>query len=369
MSQVFEVFGYPIDDTTEEAKQNRLAASCPFMARACDGGGNRFSSKIDLSKTPELQLLYPERADVHAGICSIQTEIGASPWVVCPRRLLVLGRDRDGDRARQKESQRFVLSLLGYPAGTRLGVWSEVKFKYQEVVGDIEKSFDYTFDYVVVPLGSASVPELAEALGIRARTLMVRLVTSGYTIAVRDGVHFVDDWPIGTPSILEIMTSSTSGGNKRTRTGIAHAFEDAMLGKSHRAPGINYRQVWARMVSQLIVKSEIALHWGGKAVWLVQDVLVDYIRESTALNISAFLSDHLSEVNMLSFSYGDAYRTPSGVIELSRPTLYAGPITPIGAPPAGPSFSDMIRAPLTPSTKMLALRLLQRKPSNEVTAP
>lgn len=336
------------------------------MARDCDGGGNRFSSRIDLASSAGLRALYPGRTNVHAGICSIQTEKDTSPWIVCPRRLLVLGRDKGGDRVRQKESEHFVLSLMGYPPGTRLGVWSEVKFKYQAVVGETRKSFDYTFDYVVVPLGKASLSSLAATLDRDAHRLHLALAKAGYTFSQRGGETFVEDWPVGTPSIIEIMTSSTSGGNKKKRTGIAHAFEDAMLGKSHKAPGINYRQVWARMVSQLIVKSEIALHWGGKAVWLVQDLLVDYIRASTALDISAFLSDHLSEVNMLSFSYGDAYKSPAGVIELSRPTLYAGPMTPVGGGGPGKSFSDMIRAPLTPSRAMLDIRLLQRKASNEV---
>jgi len=44
------------------------------------------------------------------------------------------------------------------------------------------------------------------------------------------------------------------------------AFEDAVLGKPHQGPGINYRQVWARMVSQLVVKSEVGLAWGGKTI-------------------------------------------------------------------------------------------------------
>ena len=77
-----------------------------------------------------------------------------------------------------------------------------------------------------------------------------------------------------------------------------------MLGKEHKAPGINYRQVWARMVSQLIVKSEVGLHWGGKTIWLVQDVLVNYICSSTALDIKRFLAEHTGEVNMLSFRFG-----------------------------------------------------------------
>ncbi len=231
-------------------------------------------------------------------------------------------------------------------------------------------SFDYTFDYIVAPIGSVEVSAVASALKLKAASLASLLLKAGYTIANRNGIAFVEDWPVGAPSILEIMTSSTSGGNKKRRSGISHAFEDALLRKSHRSPGINYRQVWARMVSQLIVKSEIALEWGGKAVWLVQDVLVEYIRASTALDMSKFMSAHPSEVNMLSFSYGEAFNEFNGVIELSKPTLYAGPMTApgnINAP--SPSFSDMIRAPSRPSAVMLHRRLLRRSAANHVIAP
>ncbi len=46
MPKLFEIFGYPIDDHSEEAEQNRRAARCPFMNRDCDGGGNRYLSQI-----------------------------------------------------------------------------------------------------------------------------------------------------------------------------------------------------------------------------------------------------------------------------------------------------------------------------------
>lgn len=166
------------------------------------------------------------------------------------------------------------------------------------------------------------------------------------------------------------MTSSTSGGNKNVRTTIPMAFEDAILGKSHNASGINYRQVWARMVSQLIVKSEIALSWDGKTIWVVQDLLVDYICASTALNVRQFLSENTSEVNMLSFSYGTAFEITRGVVELSNPQLFADIMTsaPAKSSQPMPSFQDIIRAPICPPLARLIVALARRKPINKVIA-
>ena len=138
------------------------------------------------------------------------------------------------------------------------------KLKFHDDVDGRRKGFDYTFDYIVMPMGRITQQDAATAANETWAILRRRLERNGYTIAQRDGGLYVEDFPLSTPSIIEIMTSSTSGGNKRNRTTISAAFEDAMLGQDHKAPGINYRQVWARMVSQLIVKSEVSVHWGGK---------------------------------------------------------------------------------------------------------
>ena len=98
--------------------------------------------------------------------------------------------------------------------------------------------------------------------------LQKNLRDSGHTFAQRNGEIYIEDFPVGNPVIVEVMTSSTSGGNKKKRSCIPQAFEDCMLGKSHLAPSINYRQVWARMASQLIVKSQAAMAWNGKTIWV-----------------------------------------------------------------------------------------------------
>ncbi len=334
------------------------------MNGQCDGGGNRYSSQIALGSDHPLRTHFLGVDDVPAGVCSIQTTPDTSPWIVCPRRLLALGREDPGVRKWQSYAEEKTLGFLSYPPKSRLGVWTEVKLKYEEA----GKSFDYTFDYIVAPIGSTPVKSMSLQLGQSVQAVAKSLAIAGYSLAVRDGEDFVEDFPIGPPSLVEIMTSSTSGGNKKKRTTIAMAFEDSMLEKSHEAPGINYRQVWARMVSQLIVKSEVALAWGGKTIWVVQDNLVDYICKSTALDVRKFLSEKSDEVNMLSFSYGDINGKKEGIIDLVNSALYAGPMT-TGTRSNKPSFQDMIRTPLTPSKDRLFSLLIRQRPKNIVFAP
>jgi hypothetical protein len=278
MPKIFELFGFPTEVQTKEAIECRKAAKCPFMGGECDGGGNRYASQIDLNANPTLKKFFKNRQHVASGVCSIQLKEGESPWVVCPRRLLVLGRAKAVNRANQSDTESQILKLLNYPIGTKLGVWSEVKLMIGEISDEGEKSFHYTFDYVVVPIGKTAETE---------------------------------------------------------------------------------------MVSQLIVKSEVAMSWGGKALWLIQDNLADYITASTALDLKKFVSQNLSEVNLLSFSYGDKQPNLGGIIELKLSNLFSGQIS-ANEKDAKPSFSDMIRTPLLPPVKSLIVRLAEKKPINQI---
>lgn len=365
MPKIFELFGFPIGLETKEAIECRKKARCPFMGCECDGGGNRYASHIDLSTNLELKNYFENIEFVPSGVCSIQLNKNESPWIVCPRRLLVLGREKAIGRANQKDTENHVLKLMNYPTGTKLGVWSEVKLMMEEISDEGEKSFHYTFDYVIIPIGKISETEVINLFGGNWISWRKVLERTGYSISRYENLDYIEDFPIGIPHIIEIMTSSTSGGNKSNRTTIPHSFEDAILRRPHNAPNINKRQVWARMVSQLIVKSEVAISWGGKALWLIQDNLANYITNSTALDLRMFVSDHLSEVNLLSFSYADKLPNKDGIIELSISNVFSGPISANGKD-AKPSFSDMIRTPILPPIKKLILRLTEKKPVNQI---
>lgn len=375
MPRIFELFGYHIDDKSAEAESVRRAAKCPFMDSVCDGGGNRHMSAIRLKSKPDLQRYFRNAEQVQSGVCSLQMHEDENPWIVCPRRLLTLWRGNSGECKHQDRAEKLLFGYAGFPSGTRLGVWQEVKLKYHEMVGAEDvvggeraafKSFDYTFDYIVAPLAPASQTEIEGITGIPWGRLRPKIEAAGYTLAKKGSQDFVEDFPKGPPTIVEIMTCSTSGGNKDKRTTIPMAFEDAILGKEHTAPGINYRQVWARMVSQLIVKSEVGIGWGGKTFWILQDALVRYISESTNLNIREFLAEKTSEVNMLCLSYGEGHRGKKGIMELKDGILFAGPISTHGGVRRAASFEDMIHTPLRPEYKRLAGLLLSSKMANRI---
>lgn len=363
MSQIFELFGYPVDDQSPEAVKTRKDAQCPFMGADCDGGGNRYLSDVNLEQNAELAAFFEGHHSVPSGVCSLQLRPDTPSWIVCPRRLFFLAKSGTGQRVNQRFSEQLLLKYAGYASGTRLGVWSELRVTYRS----IKKSFQYTFDYILMPIASLDQSQIEEQTGVDWAATRRLVEASGYAMARRNGLDYVDNFPDGYPVIVEVMTSSTSGGNKTKRTTIPMAFTDAILGKPHRGPGINYRQVWGRMVSQLIVKSEVGLAWGGKTIWVLQDTLVNYISSSTALDIRHFFADNTGEVNILSFSYADDYRNPDGLIELKQGELFAGPISSGNA--KEPSFQDMIRAPVAPPKSVLLQSLLKRAPAGTIIVP
>lgn len=325
-------------------------------------------SEILLRDHPELQPYFPEMKRVPSGICSIQLSSGTSPWIICPRRLLYMGNNASW-KTLPGAAQKQLLSICSFPVNSRIGVWSEVKVRY---IGgspaEENASFDYTFDYVLCQLNRKSLKSASKLTGTRESELKRSLASAGHTLALVDGEQTAEDFPAGKPFIIEVMTSSTSGGNKKRRSCIPQAFEDCMLGKSHTAPGINYRQVWARMASQMIVKSQAAIAWGGSAIWVLQDLLADYISSSTALDLKYFIAKNLSEVNILSFSYADKYKSPeaSKTVELSGSSLYAGPIRPYSDELLiHPSFQDIVLASVCPPKSVL-LATLCRKPMADI---
>lgn len=363
MVQIYEIFGYRIDDDSKSATEHRNEAKCPFMGCECDGGGNRYLSHINLKEHTDLQKLYPKRDFIPSGICSLQLRADETPWIVCPRRLLVLGKQNIGERNYQNLTENFLFKHCNYSSGQKIGVWPEVKLK----ISSKEKKFDYTFDYIIAPIGRIHSQEMEKILNSKWSKIQNTLQCAGYSICLIDREYYVNDFPLGKPTIIEIMTSSTSGGNKSKRTTIPMAFEDAMLNKKHNGPGINYRQVWARMVSQLVVKSEVALSWDGKAFWILQDKLVEYISRTTALNIKNFLSELPSEVNILSYSYADMNKIRNeGILQLGSEKLYSGPISSSNAKKTKPSFQDMIRAPLKPKIDKLFFLLSKRRYANYI---
>ncbi|NER39282.1 MAG: hypothetical protein F6J93_35925 [Oscillatoria sp. SIO1A7] len=219
MSKIFELFGYPVNDQSPEAIASRKNAQCPFMGADCDGGGNRYLSNVNLKQNAELAAFFQGRSSVPSGVCSLQLQAKAPPWIVCPRRLFFLAKSAAGQRLQTRFTERILLNHSGYPSGTTIGIWPELRIDYKKN----NKSFRYTFDYILMPTASLTQNQVEEVTGSDWKTTRRLLEASGYSMARRNGTDYVDNFPNGYPVIVEVMTSSTSGGNKTKRTTIPMA--------------------------------------------------------------------------------------------------------------------------------------------------
>ncbi|MDR1468024.1 MAG: hypothetical protein LBT00_01880 [Spirochaetaceae bacterium] len=363
MSKIFELYGYRLDCWNETAENNLKRVWCPFIDGECDGGGNRYLSAINVKSNANLSAKIKGKDIIQAGVCSLQIHENEQPWIVCPRRLLSL---KNGNLSAYQACVRKKLSEYSELEKTKTyKAWSEVKIKTEISTGDNEmKSFNYTFDYVIAATERKKIADIASSLSCSPKMVKKTAEENGYTVVYRDAEYWIDDFPADPFIIIEVMTSSTSGGNKKKRTQIAMACEDAILnGMGHNAPGINYRQVWARMVSQLIVKSQVALAWNGRTIWLVQDVLADYISKSTALVLPEYLSEKLDEVNILSVRYGDAVNDKTTeLIELKEARLFSGPISSSSAGEKTKGFIDIVKIGVPPPKAQIWKTLLHKKP-------
>ncbi|MYJ75235.1 MAG: hypothetical protein F4089_09105, partial [Gammaproteobacteria bacterium] len=275
MPIVHELFGTQL--THSGRRGQLLKARCPHMDGAlCNGGGNRDMARWGATEQPlapffDTSVGKTSGGFIPCGVCSVKT---ARAWAICPHRLLTL---RNGGKPSGQQTAVFgkVLELGGFETGDSVRVWAEVSMR------DQKQNLNYRFDYVL-----------------------------------RSG-----DRP---PIVVEIMTASTSGGNRKERTDIRNAFCDAVLfavgniPEQRQSPGVNIRQVWARMASQLVVKSQIVNQWGGHTIWVVQDTLTQYIGNNTGIRLDELKSADwsLDEVNVLACSMDQ----PDNL------TLYAGPV-------------------------------------------
>ena len=285
MATISEFFGHKVEQNPAEApgeavanRQRYLASQCPFINDVCDVSSNRsdlaffnlLHNSVSDRDREEFALHYGE-ARIPSGVCSLsvkrQNEAVPRPWIVCPRRLL----DLKIGAARLPPELRALIPL---PDGTPIHVWWEVKFRDRNPGG--LDFFEYTFDYLLMPYE-------ADAAGNFIRY-------------------------VGPPFNIEIMTSSTRGG------GLTEHMTDILLGRPQRrlTGGMvkspytpNYRQVFGRMTSQIFAKSEILEVWGGRSFWLVQDVLVDYIKQTTAFRPENFRDSEAGNLFLMVYTMED----------------------------------------------------------------
>ena len=303
MAHVAELYGHP--QGSINSRRNLESAMCPFMQQVCNGGGNRDMAEVPFASDPGLRARFNRtvlsRGKASCAICSVQS--GQEVHIICPHRLFYVN-------GKGTEQHQPILKLIcdkaGYHIGDRIAYWTEVTVSKRDSQG---RSFNYRLDYV-----------FRKAL---------------------QGNRY------GPPIIVEVMTCSTSGGDRNKGTDIATAFRKAVLSTTAspiESPGVNIRQVWARMASQLIVKSQAALEWNGRAFWVIQDTLAAYITKNTGLELERLRTDIPNDVNIIVGSGNPVI----------KPSFYAGPIGPNSS---YPTFSDILKAPFLPNLNDFVARL------------
>ncbi|MCG5058634.1 MAG: hypothetical protein KA714_11700 [Limnoraphis sp. WC205] len=310
MPKIFELFGFPVNVRTDEVEEIRRSRKCPFMEAICDGGGNRYQTKIKLTeKEPLTRYFNSGISEVIPGVCSIQTE--EDIWVVCPRRLFAAKSDSleipQINFALQSHEYNLLVSA-GLPRGVNIGIWSEVVLNHQ--VNDAQ--INYHFDYIAAPLVETSLQQfldssndLVDSTDEDLKNLVRLAKENGY---YPRGQRKFADVSIPLPDlsnlfIFEIMTASTSGSNTGSQTDIRSAFRNAILTSDHKSPGINKRQVWGRMVTQLFAKTALAYQWGGKSIWIIQDSLLRNIELTTRLKTDSLSDNYQRNISLIVMDY------------------------------------------------------------------
>lgn len=244
MARVGELLGKSINEISNSTF-NDEDWLCPFSCNKCDGGGNREQTSFNPNDHPSIENRFENGMDrVVPALCSIITREGK--WVICPRRLFSppRGEIQVSDLPNHISGILYRLGIAREGV-SKIGIWSEVKLRYQSG----GSRFDYSFDYVAHQLDTDGNPRI--------------------------------DSP---PFILEVMTASTSGSSTAKGTDITSVFIKSLQGIGGATPNINKRQVWGRMGTQLFAKSAVAEAWGGTTTWIVQDLLINELSTATALD-------------------------------------------------------------------------------------
>lgn len=293
----------------------QLTARCEFRNQICDGGGNRDMMRIP-ARDETIGLLFSNKVGklsggfLPCGVCTVLHQKQDKLWAICPHRLFAIGKNGIAD-PHQWLAQK-IFRLFGFEKGDTIEVWSEIHLRDKAESG---AKFDYRLDYVLRRKGNNQ-----------------------------------------SPVVIEVMTCSTSGGNRERHTDMKSAFKNATLATRGlqfgpvQSPGVNLRQVWARMASQLIAKSEAAIAWGGRTVWIIQDHLARYIQTQTALPLDQLRSPNWEpdEVNLVVSNLNGSA------------DLYSGPIRPKQS--TRRCWLEILGAPHIPTSTSLVKKLERLSP-------
>lgn len=306
MPTFFEVFGIKASELHESDLSCIVQSVCPYSGGLCDGGGNRHQTKISIKDEHSLRVFFDTSINsIVPAVCSI--DYGNHQWVVCPRRLMGFQNETDAAPEINKHLQkheREAFLKMGLQPGITYGIWPEVYLQYS--IEDTE--IDYHFDFIVAPIvENVPIDEIVAFYGANSddKIHLVKAARLGknYAGGSKDGIiNYMPD--LATPIIVEIMTASTSGSNTLAGTNISAAFQKLFNKEPYQSPGINKRQVWGRMATQLFAKSALANFWDGKTYWVVQDQLLKNIELTTKLNLRDSTPSASHEtINFISMKY------------------------------------------------------------------
>lgn len=270
MAYISELYCSLCDLENPTALRAPITPICPMSGAICDGGGNRHQTAIKVANHPEIGGVFvPGHARIVPSVCSITYDISnqlASRWIVCPRRLFAGSPGRDANREFQSHEVE-ILVAAGLPRNVRLGVWAEVYLRENGSSDGDENILNYHFDYVIAPVADMTVGDVAQRYGLSIDDLSQGLGLRGRGQRQAARSHVIVNVPIlDNFIIVEVMTASTSGSDTERGTNISSAFINAIMGRPCPSPGINRRQVWGRMATQLFAKSCLAEAWGGKTI-------------------------------------------------------------------------------------------------------
>lgn len=288
MAYISEVYCNLCDLQRNGPLPTPISLVCPMSGADCDGGGNRHQTTIKASKNPKIELLYGGGVKkVVPAVCSVtysKANEKQARWIVCPRKLFSSAFSNLSTNAFLQEHEKSLLLSAGMPSNKPLGVWAEVYLKDKGSRDGDSFVVNYHFDYVVAPLENLTFQQIASKYSVSSSELIAEARKGGYVKGRVNSGSIVEDVPdLSNILILEVMTASTSGSDTEKGTNISAAFMNAIQGMECPSPGINRRQVWGRMATQLFAKSCLAEYWGGKTIWVIQDQLMNEISQATGL--------------------------------------------------------------------------------------
>lgn len=317
MGRVAELYTYPPDAKTPAAVRARDSCLCRFRGAKleCEQQNNRgHVALVKLVKYPDLKKKYG-RQTIPLGVCSI--EDGERPWIVCPNRLFYTGPARP-------VLEHGIYQAWGFKPGDRVALWREVRVQSKQHA----KKFNYNFDYV-------------------------------FRRVIDEKKNVYDK----VPYVIEVMSCSTSGGQ------ITEAFVQGLRGKKleGRGPSLNKRQVLGRMMSQLVAKAEVVQNWGGKTVWIVQDVFWEYVNQTTGFNMDEFHDDPKGNMLVVVRKLETAgYPKDTDAFQLKLDRILRGwdrIERSEGKSTVGRDFVSLLNAPFTPDLKIVIDQTNNRDPT------